>query len=761
MICVFVPLIQTHQISTEKSKQPSKNEIKLRNMTNESKKNLTLSLAGIATTVISGATLMMLVSLIPLTQNFIDDSKLYILFITALISGLLFAVSIIKRGAIELILSKLTFVTLLFLISISASTFFTNDYPVKAILGFGGAFLAAGVTTLFLAPILSKNSKKWWMISYVVGVMAVVFASILELLSITLFEVKLAPSSLLPLFGPFISPSPSILFNLSGSIANAFQLSLLGIVGIVSTWWFSKKAKPAQLVALIFLLIGAGIFGFHLLPGRTPIQTPSLAASWSVALDSIRDPRSALIGVGPGSYASTYQQFKPYWLNNTPQWSLVFASGFNTPLTLLTTTGFLGLFTWLALFIFAIIEFRKSSKEEKPIGSMLISAFVLQFFFQPSVVIIAIHAFLTALFIAGRRQDVGVLHFTFFHTKLLSARQDTNAQSHSPKWPIYLTSGLIVAGVSLSAYYLANFYLAFHNSFLAEIAAQNDDAQKVYDLRMTAVRLNPYLDILRRDYALTSIAIAEIIANRTDKTQADEQLVGQLIQQAVREAQAADQLDPRNAQNAAVLANIYQRLIGTVEGADGFAEQFFVKAINLYPTAPDLYVSLAGVYFNREQWQTALNILNQALQVKNDYPNTIFNFAFASEKLGAFEQALTAYEAVIGFIQDTESEDYKSIQAKIEELKPIVEKLRAEREQQQQQGANAQSSNTATPSASTQAPSAGELNLNSGTQTQDVEIAPASLPEATLPPAQTTPLSSELSEPPASTDSSEPTANTP
>lgn len=687
------------------------------------------SLTNVATAVLSAGTALMVIGLLPLSENLVDDTKLYGLFLTSLVMGVLFAIAIVKRGAIELILSKLTYAVIGFLLAITASTFFINTYPVKAVLSFGGVFIAAGLLVLFASPLLNKASKKIWFTTFITVTLLLVITSFLELIGI-------GPSKLLTMVGPFNAPATAVLFNLSGSILNALQLCLIGVVGIFATWLASKKASPFQLVSVVVLLLGVLLYGYFMLPGKSNLQLPGYGSSWSIALDSVRDPRGALIGSGTGAYQDMYQRFKPFWVNTTDQWATIFSAGANMPLTLLTISGFIGLIAWVALLIIVILETRKASADEVPVLSMILATFVIQLIFPPNVVVLMIQASLIALHLASKRSEYGVLHFSFFQAKTHRVSSLIPGRDKEPKWPLYLTSGVIMILLALATYFLARFYIGSYYSLLAAKSFAVNDALGVYNNQQRAIAFNPYLDVYRRRYALTSASIAEILAQKTDKTAQDNTTISELVQQAVREGQAAVTLDQADAQNHALLASIYQRLIGGVDGAETFAEQYYVAAINLYPSAPELYVSLAGIYLSQEQWQRAVSVLNQALQVKSDFPNTYFNLGFALEKLEAYTDAKLAYERVLESIQDPNSEDYVAITKKIEELTDLIAKQQAAIEanggaQTQTQGQN---------------PSAVELNLNNDNQTvggqENVQVNQRSLP-ASPPPAtgsaQTTP----------------------
>jgi len=89
---------------------------------------------------------------------------------------------------------------------------------------------------------------------------------------------------------------------------------------------------------------------WSLLPSQeAAITLPPLSSSWSVALDSLRVPKAALIGQGPEAYATTFARYKPTWLNGEEYWQYNFGSAMGLPLTFIVQLGFLGVAAWMIL----------------------------------------------------------------------------------------------------------------------------------------------------------------------------------------------------------------------------------------------------------------------------------------------------------------------------------------------------------------------------------------------------------------------------
>ena len=97
--------------------------------------------------------------MLPITNNFIIQSKTFFIFAVALITGIIFFLKALKNQSWKLILSPASLPLLIFALSSAASTFFTNKYPVKALLGMGGIYLSASIIALLGGSLFSLSKS--------------------------------------------------------------------------------------------------------------------------------------------------------------------------------------------------------------------------------------------------------------------------------------------------------------------------------------------------------------------------------------------------------------------------------------------------------------------------------------------------------------------------------------------------------------------------------------------------------------------------
>lgn len=623
----------------------------------------------IAEYVVLISTLLIIIGLLPFTDFFLTQSKYFLFIVTTLLISLIYAFYSIRKGTLAIVVSPILVPLVLFGIAMLASTFFTNSYFVEPLLGFGGIFLAGILYVLFAGTLVGKFTSQKLLATLAISGSVLSVAAIAQ-------QLGFGPANVISQFTGLALPT-NLSFSLAGSTFIALQLISLIVVGLVADTVVKKKVSKVAAITLPILVIGLVLHVWAILPGKpAELILPNWAASWSVALDTVRTPRAALIGAGTDSYANVYSRFKPVWMNNTESWSIRFNQASDTPLTLLTTTGFIGLVAWIFLSFAIIKQFKKvQSKNGKVFITMLIGTLLLQLAFPPNLLIWIVQVVLMVGYVAAERKHFSVLKFQAFAMSISrpSKQVPSGVETRTPSLPVYLTAGALLIGVVALAYLTGRAYAASVASYEAKKALNNNDVIRSYELQQLAVRYNPYYDLFRREYALTNMLIATAIANNAEElSPAEQEQASALLQQAVREAQAATVLDNLDVQSWAALAQIYQGMIGAVEGADQWAVQAYVNAINNDPTNPTLRVSLGGIFIGQENYQQAVSIFDQAVQIKPNFPNSYYNLAFALKQLGAYQQSAAAYQTLLTLL-DPASEDYQTVTAEYEEVQAMAE----------------------------------------------------------------------------------------
>ncbi len=623
------------------------------------------SIQSLSLVTIIGAVVAVILLLLPFTDSFIAHTKLYLLLAAGLLVTVLYLVRAIKRNSLDFVLSPFTTPLMVFGAAALISSLFTNSYPVENLLGMGGAYVAMVLIAIFGTSLLPRDSARPFLTT--LGLVGVVLFA----LSLLQF-VGLGPAQWFNAMWNFEIPS-GLIFNLAGSTLIALQVSVVGLVGIAGYYYIHRRLPSLMMAAVPILLIAVAVFGWSILPGKdTSVVLPSYAASWSVALDALRSPRSAIIGVGPESYVNVYAQFKPLWVNTQEHWNINFNQAANVPLTLIATMGLFGLAAWVVFALAALKMIKVVSRENLPLAWMVVAMLLLHLLLPTNLVMLTILGITLAVLGAAERHRLPAVKMQTLSARITNQQQADATTAHSNTVsPFNIIAIAFLLGALLLSYFVGQSYAAQVYMNESNKAAMKNDAVKTYELQQQAIVLNPYLDSFRRRYAMTNMLIAIAISNRADATEQDQQQISELLQQSIREARAATMLDPGDSQNWLTLAQIYEQMIGVTDEAVQWAIQSYVSAIETNPTDPSLRIALGGIFLGQEEYEQAANIFNGAIEVKPDFPNSYYNFAIAMENLERYEAAKSAYQQVLVLL-DPDTEDYTQVTERLEAVEAIL-----------------------------------------------------------------------------------------
>ena len=607
---------------------------------------------------------------LPFTEQFVVHTKLAVMIFGTLTMLGLYAAQSMKSKVLGFTLSPLTIPVLGFGFAILASTFFTGNYPVEHLLGMGGLYLALVLFVLFGGSVFRATKPAVSVVS------VLLLANVLLLISSALQLTGFGPAYFLNFFLPNQLPTDSLVFNLTGSSLVSLQVAIVTLVGTFVAIMYREFAPNL----LHKIAIGATVFslvlhGWAVLPGQVsaPLIMP-WSANWSVAIDTLRAPRTALIGFGPQSFSNASNIFRPEWLNMTEFWGIQFNQGSNMLLTLIVTTGLFGLLSFLSIFFVLFRQTKSVTTQTKPIHWMLFALLAVLIFFPPNIVIIGLLAVLLATWIASesnRFADVEI------HGLSVRSRRG-DAQEHivltQSTSAVLLLSGILLLLVGATTYGYGRAYAAEVALLNSTKAAVREDVIGVYEYQQQAINLNPYMDIFRRRYSATNIAIAAALAEQENLSEADQQQFSELVQQAIREGRAATALDETDVNNWLSLAQIYRSLIGAAEDAEQWSITSYITAIQLAPTDPGLRIEAGGVLYAGEAYQDSIQLFQEAITLKPDMANGYYNLANALVQIERFDLARNAYQQTL-LLLEPDSEDYvktaqelAAVEAKLEEL---------------------------------------------------------------------------------------------
>ena len=597
---------------------------------------------------------------LPLTSEFYLFNKFALIVFASVLLFFSWTLTFILRKSVRLTFSPLNVPLLVFALVTVVATLVASPSKTEAFLG--QTTLVLALTALFF--ILSSTIKTLTHLKRFIaalelsGLILVVFA-ILSLVGVSeaLYPLEFMRTSWWTPLG-----LPLILF-----------LYLLTLLPTPLIRGLRTKSAVSLGIAALFV-IGIVVSGSHLLPGKdtTPILLP-FKAGWDISLETFKD--SPFLGTGPGSFNETFTRARPIELNNHRLWNIRFGQSSNAYLNLVTTTGILGLASFLFLGLRIIkITSAAISKSESPesaaIASSLLVILATLLFVPFNTVLIFLFYTLAALFVAARKiaghpsfSDATLSFYTFQQVETSSQKPPIPAAILP--WLLFVPATLITVVVFTIGGRAYAAEVAFRSAL---VSLQENRGSDAYNQLIQTIRLNPGVDGYHRLYAQTNLALANALAGKDEPTDQERSDITQLIQQAIREAKTATRLNPINVVNWENLAQIYRSLINVAQGAENWTIASYLQAIRLDPTNPQLRILLGGVFYSLGDYENAQNQFSQAASLKPDLANAHYNLSAAFRDQGDTLSAVRAMETTLRLVP-VDSNDSTKVQAELDELK--------------------------------------------------------------------------------------------
>ena len=387
-------------------------------------------------------------------------------------------------------------------------------------------------------------------------------------------------------------------------------LTGLGVLLLLGVLFFTHPAssfpysKALSAFVLLFLLM------------RLAIPT-----TWSISLPS-QSPRPTDIGVlvvqktfqeepilwripfglGPGTFSLALS------LNQS---DFAFFGETNGMFSMLTTSGVLGTFFYIALFLLPLSLILREKKARHDPLLLAISGFLLiatlgNFFFLPSTSLFFLFLSLTALAVSflktthPRKEIV----LTFPSNRTVRGRRTMIPNPALELLPITIL--LLFGMLTLLLFWISNRLVTAHLSY---IHAQTNVAKAPVDAyadALEAVKTNPYVPAYRRLLGSISLLLADATL-RENPSNIDQ---GQkLAQQAIQEGRAAVSLGPKDGRNWLFYGDVYVNVSASSPEAFKFAKDGYREAARLNPNDPVPIVRLARVFMLEKNPESARAVL--------------------------------------------------------------------------------------------------------------------------------------------------------
>ena len=625
----------------------------------------------VALTALSGGFILSPLFFLPLTTDFFAFQKQVLILVVTAIALIAWSIHNIVTKAVRITLSPMLLPIILFSGVVITSLATNPPQTPDDWFGRGALYLTLAIYYLLTTSLIKTPQTIKKVLNLFLGVAGVV-----------------ALWGILSVLGSFEGLGTNFLslktFSPTGSLLSlvGFLITTLPISLILA---FKSRAGAAKLQ--YFLASGLSIsaiilVGFHLLPNQQFAVTllPKLAG-WSIAIDTLKS--KVFFGTGPGNFLTQFTRFKPLSLNQTNLWAVNFATSSNEYLHMLTTLGIGGLVS----FGLMVASWYKLTKHEPgtrtttmqlALKTAVLTTLVLGLFIPFTTLLWIMLVGYLALSVGlykgkSKTNKVKDVILTISAITMVDPGAETEAPDTQTfpgilPWvlavPTVISLGLV--GFNVGKVYAAE--VTFRNSLVS--ANQNLGGQ-TYNQQIKALNIVGSIDRYRVAYSNTNFALANSLSQQGDLTDQDRTTITQLVQQSVREARVATQINPNRASNWENLANIYRQLVNFAEGSDEFAIASYLRAIQLDPANPRLRLDLGGLLFSLERFEESEDRFLEAVQLKPDYANAYYNLAQAYKSQQKYLQAYQALQQV-GALIEPGTEDATKLQEEITALQALL-----------------------------------------------------------------------------------------
>jgi len=477
------------------------------------------------------------------------------------------------------------------------------------------------------------------------------------------------PNSKLPWIWP--EKDPLISIGQGWSLAGTMMAEAGLFLFLLVVWFkgFFKKLKDkadfgdyfVQALAVVFFGLLTFLSVYKIVKyGWTSLD---IRSSWIVAVENLKI--NPIFGVGAGNFLEAFSRFRPASYNMTNLWaSTLFISGMGI-LHLWTEFGLVGLIA----IILVVLSFAKVRKEKRFGEVLLMGILVL---FLPPTFLLTMLLFWVVASGFGQVEEIKMI--------LPVGEKKFNVMP-------YLVSLIILIVVGLGFFKLTKATIADYYYRQSLLAASKNDGAATYNYQIKAIAANPDLADYRAVYSQTNLALASnfmTVGVGQTLSAENKEKASTLVQQAVREAQAAVSLDKNLGAYWYNLGSIYQSLVGTIDGALDWAVQSYQQAILMDPVNSTYNMSIGALMYGAGNYPLAERYFEEAIVDKNDFANAWYNRAHSAKQQNKLQDAVSFMGQVLNFVP-VDSDDYIKAKGELDAWQKQLDEAIAQYQQQLQQ----------------------------------------------------------------------------
>lgn len=603
---------------------------------------------------------------LPMVYDSFGLGKSGLVLLSGVLGLVLWGVSLITDKKVEVKYSKWGWWILILLVwsvvSFLKMTVGGQARSATSAMGVGG--LVGLVIWFFLwLQVRSKEELKKQMMFLSVSAVVVALTSLVAFL---------IPTSKLPWSWPEENPVVSISENwsITGSLLSEVVLFLVVVLGWVKA--LVKKLKDKVDFNVYFKeAIGVAFFGLMLFLDIYKIIKQGWVyldgtSAWVIVAETLKN--NPIFGVGLGNFIEAFSNFRPVSFNAMPYWASSFGV---SSIGLLNWWSELGIVGLVIILTMVVLGWKKRKE-----GNFLMMGVGLLVLILPPIYLNVFLLFWILAMTGGELKEAKMI--------LPVGEKGINIMPYLVMVVVVVVSGL--SGYKMGRVMLGDYY--WKESLLA--AAKNDGTG-VYNMQIKAITMNPNLADYRAVYSQTNLALAKTILSSSeakDLSTEDREKASTLIQQAVREGQAAVSLDNKVSAYWSNLGSIYKSLVGVIDNSLDWSVQSYQQAAILDPVNPSINMELGSIAYGAGDYASAERYFEDAVKDKSDYANAWYNWAYAAKQQNKLQEAVSRLDQALKLVSP-DSDDYSKADEELtgwkKELEEAIKKYQEQQKQQEVQ----------------------------------------------------------------------------
>ena len=433
---------------------------------------------------------------------------------------------------------------------------------------------------------------------------------------------------------------------------------------------FSAKEEAPKVVQICILIIVSLALGISFVAfSKQGTLFPSFSLSFKALFQIFKTLPSALLGFGIDNYSSVFNRVKDIGFNQTNLWQFPANVDRSTLFHIATTTGLVGLASFLYL-VFSLIKKIRQNLSTKL--SFIYSLFIL-IIFPPSLLIFFL------IFLSASQTGKNNKEYVFNLSESFSFYS----------YVILIITASVLFGSVVR--YLSSLYLADHFYTKSFVGIKENKFNKVYDNQKKALSYNPYLEQYHLGFARTHFVLAQSVIEKASSgsapltfTKESKQTLIEAIQGAITESQTAIDLNPKKSDYWANLAQMYviipkelqepnQKDTNTPQTA---AITFFKKALELDPNNPTYYFGIGQIYLGQKKMDDGFKYMKKATEIKPNWADAHYQLAMLYSQKNDMKSATKELEITL------ENLDPKINQKEYDAVKQTLDKMKSPQQAQ-------------------------------------------------------------------------------